>query len=122
MLVVVNQPHTSFRIEGDIPASMLAYVDNEYGKQNVSIIDDDGDMLLNPHDMEWFKEAEATETPGKNLRFYRKLAKMTQPELAAKLGTSRQAISNMENGIRPISKKTAKELEKIFRVSVSNFI
>ena len=52
-------------------------MNNEYGKQNVSIIDDDGDILLNPHDMEWFKKAEATETPSKNLRFYRKLAKMT---------------------------------------------
>lgn len=46
-------------------------MNNEYGKLNVSF-DDDGDMLLNPHDMEWFKEAEATETPGKNLRFYDK--------------------------------------------------
>lgn len=100
---------------------IFVVMNNEYGKLNVSF-DDDGDMLLNPHDMEWFKEAEATETPGKNLRFYRRLAKMTQPELAAKLGTSRQAISNMENGIRPISKKAAKELAKIFRVSVSNFI
>ena len=97
-------------------------MNNEYGKQDVSIIDNDGDILLNPHDMELFKVAEATETPGKNLRFYRKLTKMTQLELAAKLGTSRQAISNMENEIRPISKKAAKELAKIFSVSVSNFI
>ena len=56
---------------------ILVVMNNEYGKQNVSIIDDDGDILLNPHDMEWFKKAEATETPSKNLRFYRKLAKMT---------------------------------------------
>ena len=122
MLVVVNQPHTSFRIEGDIPAAMLDYVDREFGKQNVSVLDDEGEVLLNPHDMDWFKEAEAEETPGKNLRMYRRFAKLTQPELARKLGTSRQAISNMENGIRPISKKTAKELARIFSVSVSNFI
>ncbi len=122
MLVVVNQPRTSFRIEGDIPASLLDYVDREFGKQNVSVHDDEGEILLDPHEMDWFKEAEKEETPGKNLRMYRRFANLTQPELARKLGTSRQAISNMENGIRPISKKTAKELAKIFGVSVSNFI
>ena len=47
---------------------------------------------------------------------------MTQSELAEKLGTTKQAVSNMENGLRPISKKTAKELAAIFKVSVSNFI
>ena len=122
MLVVVNQPHTSFRIEGDIPAAMLDYVGREYGKQNVSIIDDDGDILLDPHEMAFFKEAEASETPGKNMRLYRRNVKMTQAQLAEKLGTTKQAVSNMETGIRPISKKTAKELAKLFTVPVSNFI
>ena len=122
MLVVVNQPHTSFRIEGDIPAAMLDYVGREYGKQNVSIIDDDGDILLDPHEMAFFKEAEASERPGKNMRLYRRNVKMTQAQLAEKLGTTKQAVSNMETGIRPISKKTAKELAKLFTVPVSNFI
>ena len=43
MLVVVNQPHTSFRIEGDIPVGILDYVGREYGKENIAVIDDDGD-------------------------------------------------------------------------------
>jgi plasmid maintenance system antidote protein VapI len=34
----------------------------------------------------------------------------------------KQFISNMENGIRPISKKTALKLAKIFGVSVAKFI
>ena len=122
MLVVVNQPHTSFRIEGDIPVGILDYVGREYGKENIAVIDDDGDELLDPHEMDFYKKAKAEETPGKNMRLFRRNLKMTQSELAEKLGTTKQAVSNMENGLRPISKKTAKELAAIFKVSVSNFI
>lgn len=88
--------------------------------QAVSSVDDD--ILLDPHEMAFFKEAEASETPGKNMRLYRRNVKMTQAQLAEKLGTTKQAVSNMERGIRPISKKTAKELAKLFTVPVSNFI
>lgn len=61
----------------------------------------------------WFKEAEASDTPGRNMRMFRRFAKLTQPQLAEKLGTTKQVVSNMENGIRPISKKMAKELARI---------
>ena len=43
---------------------------------------------------------------------------MTQPELAKKLRTSKQFISDMENGRKPISKRMAKELANLFDVSV----
>ena len=123
MLIVVNHPHiNSFRIEGDIPASMLDYVSREYGRQNVSIIDDEGELLLDPHDMDFYKESKEKETPGRNMRMFRRNLQLTQSQLAEKLGTTKQAISNMENGIRPISKKTAKELARIFKVSAGNFI
>ena len=101
---------------------IFLYVGREYGKENIAVIDDDGDELLDPHEMDFYKKAKAEETPRKNMRLFRRNLKMTQPELAEKLGTTKQAISNMENGIRPISKKTAKELAAIFKVSVSNFI
>ena len=122
MLVVVNQHRTNFRIEGGVPKDILDYVENRYGKENVSVMDDEGEVLLDPHEQDWFKKAEASDSPGRNMRMFRRFAKMTQPQLAEKLGTSKQAVSNMENGIRTISKKTAKELARIFSVSVSNFI
>ncbi len=78
--------------------------------------------MVNAMNMEWFKELESEDTPGKNLRFYRKFTGMTQPELAKKLGTSKQFISDMENGRKPISKKTAKELAAVFDVSVARFV
>ena len=91
-------------------------------KKILSVMDDDGDALLDPHEQDWFKKAEASDSPGRNMRMFRRFAKMSQPQLAEKLGTTKQAVSNMENGIRMISKKTAKDLARIFSVSVSNFI
>ena len=71
--------------------------------------------------MDFYKEVKASQTSGGNLRFYRRLVRMTQPELVAELGTSKQAISLMENNKRPISRKTAKELGRIFQVSPKRF-
>ena len=69
-----------------------------------------------------FKNLECEDTPGKNMRFYRKLAGMTQSVLAEKLCATKQFVYDMENGRKPISKATAKKLAKIFDVSVARFI
>ncbi len=123
MLVVVNRPHTEgFRIEGCIPKDVLDYVEMKYNKENISIMDNNGDELIDPTELDFFKEMKASETPGGNLRFYRKLAGMTQKELAEKLGIAKQHVSNMERNERAISKKTAKELSRIFHVSPIRFI
>ena len=54
--------------------------------------------------------------------FYRKLNGLTQVELAEKLDTTKQFISNMENNRKPISRIMAKKLSKLFKVSAANFI
>ena len=49
MLAVVNRPHAEgFWIEGSIPKDVLDYVENRYGKENVSIVDDYGDEIIDP--------------------------------------------------------------------------
>lgn len=78
--------------------------------------------MVNAMEMDWFKELESEDTLGKNLKFYRKLVGMTQPELAKKLGTSKQFISDMENDRKPINRETAKKLAALFDVSVARFI
>ena len=80
------------------------------------------EYLADFHDTDWFKEVEPELTPASNLAFYRKLMKMTQAELGDKLGVSKQVVSDMESGWRAISRKTAKELSRIFNVSASRFI
>ena len=61
------------------------------------------DDMMNVEDMYSYKEQAAKDTPGKTLRFYRKLNGLTQTELAAMLGTTKQFISNLENDRKPIS-------------------
>lgn len=119
MLVAVRKPPIEFDIRGNIPEKFISGLRKEYGDANVKVERDD---MVNAMDMEWFKDLENEDTPGKNLRFYRKLAGMTQPELAKKLGTSKQFISDMENERKTISRKTAKELAFLFDVSVARFI
>lgn len=76
------------------------------------------DDMMNVEDMEWYKEEAAKDTPGRTLRFYRKMKGMTQPELAAVLGTTKQFISNLENDRKPISRIMAKKLSGIFIGSI----
>ena len=80
------------------------------------------DDMMNVEDMEWYKEEAAKDTPGRTLRFYRKMKGMTQPELAAVLGTTKQFISNLENDRKPISRIMAKKLSGIFTIPASRFI
>ena len=52
----------------------------------------------------------------------RTMAKMTQVELAKKLGTPQHVISEMENGKRPIGKKMATRLAKVFKTDYRMFL
>ena len=123
MLVVVNQPLINdFRIEGTLSKTFLDNLRKEFGDDMRIVKQDEDEGWVNVDDLDWFKEAVAKEPPGSNLRFYRKLVGMTQKELAEKLGVTKQHISDMENGRRAISKKTAKELAKLFKVSPARFI
>ena len=123
MLVVVNQPLINdFRIEGTLSSSFLDNLRKEFGDDMKIVKQDEDEGWIDVDDLDWFKEAVAKETPGSNLRFYRKLNGMTQKELAEKLAMSKQHVSDMENDRRAISKKTAKELGKLFKVSPVRFI
>lgn len=123
MLVVVNQPLINdFKIEGILSKTFLDNLRKEFGDYMQIVSKDEDEEWVNVDDLDWFNEAVEKETPGSNLRFYRKLVGMTQKELAEKLGISKQHISDMERDKRAISKKTAKELGKLFKVSPIRFI
>lgn len=77
---------------------------------------------IDAEDLEEMKEFRRSETPGGNLRFYRKLKELTQDELAAAVGTTKQAVSAMENNRRSISKNMAKQLSSILSTDISSFI
>ncbi len=60
------------------------------------------------------EEAFGPRVPGHMIRGYRSREGLTQADLAAKLGTARSVVSDLENGRRPVSGKMARRLAEIF--------
>ena len=119
MQVVVRKPH--IRVEGEVTGALVEYLRQEFGE--IEVIEDDEDALVEITESERYRSIRSAITPGENMRVYRELHGLTQTELGRKLGNfTRQNISNMENGHRPISKAVAKRLATLFDVSVEKFI
>jgi DNA-binding XRE family transcriptional regulator len=122
MLAVVKTPHTNIRIKGRIPPKLIDLLQDEYGKA-VQITPEADDEKVDAFQTDWYKSIKKELTPGTYMKVFRQNKRMTQDDLGKALGGfPRQHISNMENGSRPISKKTAIKLAKLFDVSVSKFI
>lgn len=122
MLAVVKTPHIKIHIKGKIPSRIVTVLKKEYGDK-VKLTEEEDDELIDVFQTDWYKRVKKTLTPGANLKIYRQNLGLTQQQLGARLGDlPKQFVSNMENGIRPISKNTALKLAKLFKVSVAKFI
>lgn len=121
MLAVVKTHHIDFTVSGEkIPDDLIALLKEKYAG---SIFFCDGsEEYESAQDMDWYKKTKAEMHGGSYLRNYRKMSKMTQTDLAKKLDTSKQFISNLENGRRPISRKMAIALGIEFGVTPGRFI
>ncbi|MBS3809875.1 MAG: helix-turn-helix transcriptional regulator [Desulfobacterales bacterium] len=119
MQVVVKRPH--IKIEGEISPELIAFLKERYGE--VDVIENQDEELVEIMKTDWYRDIRSRTSPGENLRIYRKLYGLSQRELGLKLGRfTRQNISNMERGQRPVSKAVAKQLAELFDVSVEKFI
>ncbi|WP_044781321.1 helix-turn-helix domain-containing protein, partial [Streptococcus suis] len=58
---------------------------------------------------------------GQKIKDFRKLAGMTQTDLAQRLETTKQTISRYEKGDRKPGQDTLFELTDIFKVSIDDF-
>lgn len=67
-------------------------------------------------------EQAAPAPPCRVLSGFRKRDGLTQEELAKSLGIKQQHVSDMENGKRLISKKTAQKLAAIFNTTYKTFL
>ena len=122
MLAVVKTPLTKIRIKGRVPNKLIDLLAEEYGNA-LQITPDPEDEKLDVFQTDWYKNLKKRLSPGSYIKVFRQNRNMTQTELGKALGgLPRQHVSNMENGIRPISKKTAIKLSKLFDVSVEKFI
>jgi len=122
MLAVVKTPQIRIEIKGKIPKRLLEVLKDEYGPE-IQLVPDEEEEKVDVFGTDWYREIKRKLTPGANMRIYRQNRGMTQEELGDLLGgIPRQHVSNMERGVRSISKKVALQLSKIFKTSVEKFI
>ena len=122
MQAVVKTPRIELQIRGDIPPKLISVLEEEFG-DDLRLQEEQDDKIVHVFETEWYHQIKSSMTPGDNLKIYRDNRGWTQAQLGEKLdGLPRQHISNMERGLRPISRKMAKRLAQVFEVSPSKFI
>ncbi len=122
MQAVVKTHHLEIKIKGEIPHKILSVLKEEYGEE-VKFYEDTDEEKVNIFETEWYRETKDKISPGENLKIYREMHGLTQEKLGEALGgVPRQNISNMEQGMRKISLKTAQKLSQLFEVSVEKFL
>ena len=123
MQAVVKTPHIEISVRGAaIPPRLMDVLKEEYGPE-LSLVEDDGDDLVDAFETQWYKGVKEKMTPGTYLRIYRENKGLTQLQLGEVLGgIPRQHISNMEHGRRSISLKMARKLSLLLGVPIEKFI
>ncbi len=122
MQAVVKTPRIELKIKGEISPKLIAVLEEEFGSE-LLLEEEQEDEMVNIFTTDWYAQITSKMTPGDNLKVYRENRGWTQTQLGEMLdGMPRQHISNMERGIRSISKKTARKLAQIFKISPGKFI
>jgi DNA-binding XRE family transcriptional regulator len=119
MQVHVKTPRTKVLIEGVVSSRLLSALKEDFGDKLI-IEDDEYELVKNMH---WYKDTKDRMKANDYMHVYREIRCLTQDQLGKKLGgLSRQWISDIENGRRPIGKEVAKKLAEIFNTSVDKFL
>jgi DNA-binding XRE family transcriptional regulator len=123
MQVIVKTPRIEISVRGAaIPPRLMDVLKEEYGSE-LSLVDNDGDDLVDAFETQWYKGIKEKMTPGTYLRIYRENKGLTQLQLGEALGgIPRQHISNMEHGHRSISLKMARKLSLLLGVPIERLI
>lgn len=93
----------------------------EHGVE-AEIVEADDDELVDYFQTDLHRQIEAETTDGDRLKIRRDNAGLTQTQLAAKTGITRQRISDMECGRRAISIAAARKLAEALGVAAAQII
>ena len=121
MLAVVKTPHIDVRIEGDVPPRLLRLLKTEYGSK-LRLAKDDEDETVDFFETDFYRKTKKQMTPGTYVKIYRENNGITQQQLGERIGVSKSFICDVERGRREISKKMAKKLSKMFRISIEHLL
>ncbi len=126
-IIIEKTKKKDYKIE-HIPLKYKKKITSFLKRNHIKIIEkEDNDDYRDVDDFirsdEKLKEINASLTPEKTLKLYRKRDGLTRKELGAKLnGVLEQNIYNMETGRRPIGKGMAIKLAKVFDCSYKAFL
>lgn len=84
-------------------------------------VESEDDESVPVEETDWYREISARMTPGDMVKAARGLRGWTQKTLAGKLGVSVQNVSEMERGVRPVSRKMASKLGEVFGTDPAAF-
>ena len=122
MQAVVKTLHIKVNIEGDIPENLLKVLKEDFGNK-LKLINNPDEEIINAFETDWYKDIKKKMKPGDYIRIDRQNKNLTQAELGKLIvNTSRQYISDIENGRRAVSLKFAKELAKIFDRPIERYL
>ena len=124
MLAVAKKPRTKkidLEIRGKVIPVWIIEGLRKRGEE-VTVKENLAEGSVNVRDTVWFREMQASDSPARSLRVYRERDGLSQSELGKMIDMSNTNVSEMERGVRGISKATAKKLSNIFKVPVDRFI
>ena len=113
MLALVKKPHTELSIHGERVEEIVAWIRKKY---NVSILSaDDAEAAVPVEETEFWKEMEKNRV-GNLLSGARLRARLTQGQLAKKLGIRQNMVSDYERGRRRLSSGMAQRFSTVLHV------
>lgn len=117
MLAVVKKPHIEVRAHR-IPRALIIFLQETYKPEKVEIKNEESTSW---EETDLFKIRFDDSTPGEMIFVSRDMRGWSPAALAEKLGKSAHYVSDLENGRRPVSRKMAVALGKIFECDPAIF-
>jgi DNA-binding XRE family transcriptional regulator len=114
MLALVKKPRIELSLHGDDVDELIGWISKKF---EVSILSSENSETISVEETDFWKEMQSNRT-GNLLAGARLKAKLTQEQLATKLGVRQNMISDYERGKRRLSPSMAKRIAEILHLKV----
>lgn len=106
-MVRVKEPPTRIEISGPAPEVVLRVLREHF---EVEVDCENDEELVTLETSSWYNDVASEKTQGRSLRVHRTNRRMTLQVLADKAGISKGNLSKMEQGKRPIGRRSTQKL------------
>ena len=117
MLALVKKPRIEISLQGEHVDELIEWISKKF---EVSILTSENADSIDIEETDFWKEMQSNRI-GNLLSGARLKAKLSQAQLAEKLGIRQNMISDYERGKRRLSPSMAKRIAKILHIKVDRF-